>query len=318
LKLRRSDLVPSVFAAKSEVCFKADGRGETACTIQDATRRRLVSIDIETTGLATHGKQPSERSWTKNSMREMHLDGGLKSRKGERFLLVVGIMLLALWALARVHGSMSSRAAIEQFHTGATASADRVTSEREGAAPASEVDFTLWNPKRIAAYKESLLVKPDLALAILRIPKINLEVPVFNDTDDLTLNRGVGRILGTAQIGQPGNLGIAGHRDGFFRGLKDVGRDDIIELIRPGRTDRYVITRLQIVSPEDVSVLAPTSKPTLTLVTCFPFYYIGNAPQRYVVTATYEISNRTDESASSNSISMGMKIDEKEKQNEVK
>jgi len=251
-------------------------------------------------------------------MREMHLDGGLKSRKGERFLLVVGIMLLALWALARVHGSMSSRAAIEQFHTGATVSADRVNSEREGAAPASEVDFTLWNPKRIAAYKESLLVKPDLALAILRIPKINLEVPVFNDTDDLTLNRGVGRILGTAQIGRPGNLGIAGHRDGFFRGLKEVGRNDIIELIRPGRTDRYVITQLQIVSPEDVSVLAPTSEPTLTLVTCFPFYYIGNAPQRYVVTATFEISNRTDQSARTNSISMGMKIDEKEKQNEVK
>src|SRR4029077_9508408 len=117
---------------------------------------------------------------------------------------------------------------------------------------------------------------------ILRVPKIDLEVPVFNDTDDLTLNRGVGRILGTAQVGQPGNLGIAGHRDGFFRGLKDVGPDDTIELLRPGGTDRYVARPVQIVTPADTYVLEPTPEPTLTLVTCFPFYYVGNAPQRYV------------------------------------
>jgi len=179
------------------------------------------------------------------------------------------------------------------------------------------VDFTLWNPKRFMAYKDSLSSKTDLPLAILRISKINLEVPVFNDTDDLTLNRGVGRILGTSQIGQLGNLGIAGHRDGFFRGLKDVARDDIVELIRPVRTDRYVITQIQIVSPGDVSVLAPTPTPTLTLVTCFPFYYIGDAPQRYIVTASYQISNRADERVVTNSISTGKGTKKKEKQDEV-
>jgi sortase A len=182
----------------------------------------------------------------------------------------------------------------------------------------SAVDFTLWNPKRVAAYKESLTTKTDLPLAILRIPKINLEVPVFNDTDDLTLNRGVGRILGTAQVGQPGNLGIAGHRDGFFRGLKDIGPDDVIEVIRPGQTDLYAITQIQIVDPENVSVLAPTSTQTLTLVTCYPFYFIGNAPQRYIVTASYQISDRADVSVSSNSISTGKKTNKKEKQDEVK
>jgi len=156
------------------------------------------------------------------------------------------------------------------------------------------VDFTLWSPQRIAAYKDSLTAKRDLPLAILRIPKINLEVPVFNDTDDLTLNRGVGRIVGTARIGEPGNVGIAGHRDGFFRGLKDVAREDYVELASPGRTDEYVITGIQIVSPEDVHVLDATTVPTLTLVTCYPFYFVGSAPQRYVVTATIKISDQTD------------------------
>ena len=252
-------------------------------------------------------------------MREMVSIVRMNIRKGERIFLGIGLTLLALWAGARFYGSMASRAAIERFQANATVvpgSGDGAPAW-DGSMPDSAVDFTLWNPKRVIAYGESLSAKTDLPLAILHIPKIDLEVPVFNDTDDLTMNRGVGRILGTAQIGQVGNLGIAGHRDGFFRGLKDVGLDDSVELIRPGRTDQYAITQVQIVSPEDVSVLAPTSTPTLTLVTCFPFYYVGNAPQRYVVTASYQFSSRPDESVYKNSISMGKKANKKEKQDEV-
>jgi sortase A len=222
----------------------------------------------------------------------------VKTRKVERILLAVGLALLALWGVARFHGSLASRAALRRFKANVQAST--------GSEPG--VDFTLWSPQRITAYKDSLAAKKDLPLAILRIPKINLEVPVFNDTDDLTLNRGVGRILGTAQIGQPGNVGIAGHRDGFFRGLKDVARDDYLELARPGHTDKYVITEIQIVNPDDVRVLDATESPTLTLITCYPFYFVGSAPQRYVVTASLQISSQTDESASKNSISTGKKI----------
>lgn len=253
-------------------------------------------------------------------MREMVSSGLVRIRKAERIFLAIGLTLVAIWAGARIYGSLASRAAINLFraNTVAVQFTDNSAGLKEGSLADSPVDFTLWNPKRVVAYKESLSAKTDLPLAILRIPKINLEVPVFNDTDDLTLNRGVGRILGTAQIGQPGNVGIAGHRDGFFRGLKDVGQDDIIEVVRQGQTDLYVITQIQIVEPENVSVLAPTSTPTLTLVTCFPFYYVGNAPQRYIVTATYEISDRADESANTNSISTGKKTNKKEKQDEVK
>jgi sortase A len=253
-------------------------------------------------------------------MREMVSIGLMKIRKGERIFLAIGLALLAIWAGARIYGSIASRAALNLFrsNTAEAQLAGKSALLKDASLAASGVDFTLWNPKRIAAFKESLTTKTDLPLAILRIPKIKLEVPVFNDTDDLTLNRGVGRILGTAQLGQPGNLGIAGHRDGFFRGLKDVGPDDVIEVIRPGQTDFYAITQIQIVDPENVSVLAPTSTQTLTLVTCYPFYFIGNAPQRYIVTASYQISDRVDVSVSSESISTGKKINKKEKQDEIK
>jgi sortase A len=239
-----------------------------------------------------------------NFMQTMSPIGARKLRNVERILLVIGLALLAGWAAARFHGSMASDSAIKRFYAN--------TSSISGSASAAEVDFTQWSPQRVTAYKDSLALKKDLPLAILRIPKIHLEVPVFNDTDDLTLNRGVGRIVGTAQIGQPGNVGIAGHRDGFFRGLKDVGRDDVVELVLPGRIDQYVINDIQIVSPENVSVLDATPTSTLTLVTCYPFYFVGSAPQRYVVTASKQVSSQPDESVKTSSSSTGKKINEKE------
>ena len=126
----------------------------------------------------------------------------------------------------------------------------------------------------------------DPPLAVLRIPKVHLEVPVLDGTDDLTLNRGVGHIVGTVRPGEDGNIGIAGHRDGFFRALKDVGPGDTIELVTPKRVVRYAVDQIVLVRPEDVSVLQPRSRPSLTLVTCYPFYFVGSAPQRYIVQAS--------------------------------
>jgi len=206
---------------------------------------------------------------------------------------------------------MRSQAAIAEFESRAatTPTHEPITDPDSG----SPVDFRLWSAKRISAYEDSLLKKTDAPLAILRIPKIGLRVPVFNDTDDLTLNRGVGRIPGTAQIDGPGNLGLAGHRDGFFRGLKDIGPGDIIELQRPGGEDRYVVSQIQIVSPEDTYVLDATPERAVTLVTCFPFYYVGSAPQRYVVTALIENSSQRSQSVSQVSTTTGKNINNKEK-----
>ncbi len=120
---------------------------------------------------------------------------------------------------------------------------------------------------------------------MLRIPKIRLEVPILPGTDDRTLDRAVGHIEDTAALGVDGNSGIAGHRDGFFRGLKDITTGDAIELDTLNGKQTYRVERTWVVDPEDVSVLDPTPSRALTLVTCYPFYYVGPAPQRFIVRA---------------------------------
>jgi sortase A len=121
---------------------------------------------------------------------------------------------------------------------------------------------------------------------VLRIDKLGIEVPVFDGTDDLTLNRGVGRIIGTARLGGTGNIGIAGHRDGFFRGLKDISVGDKVDLMMIEARAAYVVDQIEIVSPDDVRVLQPRGVPSLTLVTCYPFYFVGDAPNRFIVHAS--------------------------------
>ncbi len=223
--------------------------------------------------------------------------------------LMAGVALVAFYATARVDSYLASRAAIEQFEAAATRPPGApqplpapAAKHAALAIPSSaKVDFSLWSPGRIRAYRESLARDFAPPIALLKIPKIDLVVPVFDGTDDLILNRGVGRIAGTALPGTPGNLGIAGHRDGFFRGLQKVSRGDVIELERHDGTLRYVIDKIEIVSPEDVSVLAPRGSPSLTLVTCYPFYYIGSAPKRYVVEASLHNEARNHDQRSDSS-----------------
>jgi sortase A len=201
-------------------------------------------------------------------------------QRTEKALLLVGILTLTAYAAARVHTEFSTRLALHEFNSLHVKGSDKREKLNE------KVDFTLWNPKRVRAYQESLLAKPDLPIAVLRIRNIHLEVPVFNGTDFLILSRGAGRVIGTAEIGQRGNLAIAAHRDGFFRTLKDIAPGDILQLDTPGKTIHYVVEFTEVVQPEDVSVLADTGNASLTLVTCFPFYFIGNAPQRFIVHAS--------------------------------
>jgi len=180
----------------------------------------------------------------------------------------------------RIEGILRSRAAVKAFDTFDSTAIAAGADVGEG--PASpEVDFTLWDDHRVQAYRQSLPEQAGAPLAVLRIPKIRLEVPVFDGTDELTLNHAVGRIAGTARPGERGNVGIAGHRDGFFRGLKDIGVGDTIELKTPKGIDVYTVEQVNIVSPTDVAALRPRSVPSLTLVTCYPFYFIGGAPKRY-------------------------------------
>jgi LPXTG-site transpeptidase (sortase) family protein len=152
-------------------------------------------------------------------------------------------------------------------------------------APEIVPDGKGWSADRLRAYKNAAPPLSGSVLGRLEIASLDLNVMLLQGTDDWTLNRAVGHIEGTALPGKPGNLGIAGHRDGFFRCLKDIGRNDIITITTLDGRYYYRVNKIQILKPENVEVLAPTRAPTLTLVTCYPFHYVGNAPKRYVVTA---------------------------------
>jgi sortase A len=204
----------------------------------------------------------------------------------QRLLLFVGFALLAFYAAAKLHEQILSRAGMRHFEDQNSARLNQHAEEKRAVpTPTSSPDFVSWSKRRMQQYVESLSEHVASPLAVIRIDRIHVEAPVLEGTDDLTLNRGVGHISGTALFGGNGNIGIAGHRDGFFRGLKDITVGDRIDLEEPGRIETYVVERLEIVDPKNVSVLRPSNKPALTLVTCYPFYFIGAAPQRFIVHA---------------------------------
>jgi sortase A len=215
------------------------------------------------------------------------------SRVLERLLLAVGVILVTICAAALLHRAIWSRLALRQFDRtqAAAQQQDLVTSQWK---VEQGIDFSLWGEKRILAYRDSLITKKDAPLAVLEIDKLKIRVPVFDGTDDLTLNRGVGRIIGTAKPGGTGNIGIAGHRDGFFRGLKDISVGDEIDLATTQSKAIYIVDQIEIVSPSDVRVLQPRPLPSITLVTCYPFYFVGSAPKRFIVHASLRSDHGTD------------------------
>jgi sortase A len=153
-----------------------------------------------------------------------------------------------------------------------------------------EHDTSLWNAKRVTDYEDSLKVNATPPLAIFSIEKLNLQVPIYNGTSEYYLNRGLGRIKGMAKMDEVGNLGISGHRDGFFRVLKDIEVGDDIEIQTTQGVESYAVTSITIIPKSDTSILEPTTDKTLTIVTCYPFYFVGHAPDRYIVKATAKSS----------------------------
>ncbi len=234
----------------------------------------------------------------------------------QRLFIGTGVLMVAVWASAWVHGKLNSQRDIQAFEaaraariaharaetaTGDAAASPEMSPAGESASGAAtaaatsgssrfavedEPDTTLWSPGRVDDYEASLAVDFDPPEGVLRIPAISLEVPVLQGTDDITLNRAVGRIPGTARVGATkGNLGIAGHRDSFFRGLKDIGPGDTIQLETLWNKLTYEVADITITTPSDVTVLQRSEEGMLTLVTCYPFYFVGHAPKRYIVTA---------------------------------
>lgn len=199
----------------------------------------------------------------------------------ERLSWTAAASCLLAWAVLVVSGAVGSRLELSRFE------AMQARPQLEAASP----DLSLWSPQRILAWHDTLTQPATPPLGILRIRRLGLEVPVLEGTDDWTLNRGAGHVGDTAMPGAEGNAGIAGHRDGFFRVLKDIQRGDILELETLRGIGHYRVQRTWIVEPEDVSVLDPTDVPSMTLVTCYPFYFVGSAPQRFIVRAVRSDNN---------------------------
>jgi sortase A len=206
---------------------------------------------------------------------------------------VAGVVLLAFYIGFRVQGAIFSQLALHSFEDSVHDTPSSTTGRRD---ELFGINVGSWSQQRIEAYRRSLVRHLAPPLGVLRVARIDLEVPVLDGTDSLTLNRGAGWIRGTTRPEQWGNIGIAGHRDGFFRGLKDVNVGDTLALATRTRTDTFVVDRIQVVNPDDVTVLRP-GRPALTLVTCYPFYFAGSAPQRYIVHAslTHSVSLNKDQ-----------------------
>ncbi len=129
------------------------------------------------------------------------------------------------------------------------------------------------------------VVKKGDVLGLLDIPRLGLSVAVLQGTNARTLRLGAGHIEGTPLPGEAGNSAIAGHRDTFFRDLKDIRPKDEIQLQTATALFHYEVDWVKVVDPDDLSVLAPSTESALTLVTCYPFYLVGPAPRRFVVHA---------------------------------
>jgi sortase A len=117
------------------------------------------------------------------------------------------------------------------------------------------------------------------------IPAVGISAVILEGSDEHTLRLGVGHLRGTAFPGDEGNVTLAGHRDTFFRPLRKILKNDVIRLITFNNSYNYRVDWARVVSPDDIDVLKPLKKPVLTLITCYPFYFVGPAPERFIVRA---------------------------------
>ncbi|HZP49096.1 MAG TPA: class D sortase [Vicinamibacterales bacterium] len=188
----------------------------------------------------------------------------------ERALLAVGVVL-GLWCAKVIYVQHRTQALpIPEQH---------VTVRLPGDATGAAASSTRGTSGTLAA------PSPGSVLGKLIAPDLGLAATVLEGSDDATLAKGAGHIEDTPLPGEPGNVGIAGHRDTIFRALRRVRKGEEFDVRTADGLFRYRVTRTLIVKPEDVYVLDPTPQPTLTLVTCWPFEFIGHAPKRFIVQA---------------------------------
>ena len=189
----------------------------------------------------------------------------------ERALVACAVMLLGYCAFALVDAWIFQRRESRDL--------DRLVREWRTASEGTP------RPESSTSTKGAPAASANGLIGRMEIPRLLLSLAVIEGVDNSTLRHAVGHIPGTALPGEPGNVGVAGHRDTFFRPLKDVRIKDEIQFSTPKGDFKYEVESLRVVDPDNVGVLAPSGENVLTMVTCYPFYYVGPAPKRWIVTA---------------------------------
>ena len=177
-----------------------------------------------------------------------------------RALFACAVSMLAYCGYILIDSRIFQKAELRQFQ--------RLLTDRQQA--------ILQKPQPVAA---------DGLIGRIEIPRLGLSVIVMEGTTRTILGRAAGHIVGTVLPGQPGNMGISAHRDTFFRPLRNIRQNDNIILTTMVGEFRYRVVSMKVVNPEDLAVLDSSTDEILTLVTCYPFYFIGSAPKRFIVRA---------------------------------
>lgn len=218
-----------------------------------------------------------------------------RKQKNKEIFSVPGLVGLVLAGIIALQVSAISRPALAASGQNGTTAADLPEEfNLDGYVP----DQSLWAENMKLKY-EKAKVTDEVPLALLSIDRLNLKAPVYMGTHRITLDRGLGVVNGTTLPGDVGNIAVSGHRDSFFRVLKDIKLGDTIEMQTLDGFEKFEVSDITIVDALEVSVLDPTDTTVLTLITCHPFYYQGYAPDRYIVRAT---PVGTDPAKSSHSI----------------
>jgi sortase A len=206
-------------------------------------------------------------------------------------LWAVGVAASLTAVGARVDGAWFQLVAQERFRgaTGETGIASRaVAALRSDSARwilDGIADTSVWSPGRLLALEQAPPLRADEALALLEITAIGLRAVVVEGTSPLALNRAVGHVEGTARPGMRAHVALAAHRDGFFRRLGELRPGDRVSLDAGFGPRRYEVQGAAVVAPDATHLLDAAYGDALTLVTCHPFYYVGSAPERYLVRA---------------------------------
>ena len=201
----------------------------------------------------------------------------LYRRLGQCLILAGTVGLMSVGG-AYVHAFLGFSSAVAAFER---AAAEQVSA---GVLTVDSPDKSNWSEQRMQAFDESAK-DAGIPIALLEIDRLGMQVPVFPGTDRVTLNRGAGIVDGTAYPGERGNTVLSAHRDGFFRALKGVREGDQLRVRTLEGVEYFVVKETFITDPLDISVLDSSDARELTLVTCYPFYFVGFAPERFIVRA---------------------------------